>query len=97
MARARGAIRALMALAPRTALVRRGDAEVTLPVDAVRIGDRVIVRPGERIPLDGIVASGASDVDQAPVTGESRPIEKAAGDDAVCRHHQRARVARRTM
>jgi len=80
MARARGAIRALMALAPRTALVRRGDAEVTLPVDAVRIGDRVIVRPGERIPLDGIVASGASDVDQAPVTGESRPIEKAAGD-----------------
>ena len=80
MARARGAIRALMALAPRTALVRRGATELTLPVGQVRIGDRVIVRPGERIPLDGVVSSGASDVDQAPVTGESRPVEKAAGD-----------------
>jgi Cd2+/Zn2+-exporting ATPase len=81
MARARGAIRALMALAPRTALVRRGEVELTLPVEEVRIGDRVIVRPGERIPLDGIVASGAGDVDQAPVTGESRPIEKVPGDE----------------
>jgi len=81
MVRARGAIRALMALAPRTALVRRGEAELSLPVEEVRIGDRVVVRPGERIPLDGIVAGGAGDVDQAPVTGESRPIEKAAGDE----------------
>ncbi|MEO7272238.1 MAG: heavy metal translocating P-type ATPase [Vicinamibacterales bacterium] len=81
MARARGAIRALMALAPRTALVRRDNLELTLPVEEVRVGDRVIVRPGERIPLDGVLASGAGDVDQAPVTGESRPIEKAAGDE----------------
>jgi Cd2+/Zn2+-exporting ATPase len=81
MERARGAIRALMDLAPQTALVTRGGVELVLPVDDVRIGDVVIVRPGEKIPLDGRVTAGTSHVNQAPVTGESLPVEKEAGDD----------------
>ena len=81
MARARGAIRSLMDLAPSEALVIRDRASVLVPVDDVRLGDRVIVRPGEKVPLDGRVAAGQSHVNQAPVTGESLPVEKAAGDD----------------
>ena len=81
MERARGAIRALMDLAPQTALVTRGGVESVLSVDDVRLGDVVIVRPGEKIPLDGRVTTGTSHVNQAPVTGESLPVEKAPGDD----------------
>jgi Cd2+/Zn2+-exporting ATPase len=81
MDRARGAIRALMDLAPAEALVRRGVRELRLPVDEVAVGDTVLVRPGEKIPLDGRVAAGDSYVNQAPVTGESLPIEKVAGDE----------------
>ncbi len=81
MERARGAIRALMDLAPQTALVRRSGFETVLPVEDVRVGDIVIVRPGEKIPLDGTVSAGASHVNQAPVTGESLPVEKEAGAD----------------
>ncbi len=81
MARARGAIRSLMDLAPSEALVIRDRASVLVPVDDVRLGDRVIVRPGEKVPLDGRVAAGQSHVNQAPVTGESLPVEKGAGDD----------------
>ena len=81
MERARGAIRSLMDLAPAEALVVRDRAPVRVPVDDVRVGDRVIVRPGEKVPLDGRVAAGQSHVNQAPVTGESLPVEKAAGDD----------------
>ncbi len=81
MERARGAIRALMDLAPQTALVTRGGVESVLSVDDVRVGDVVIVRPGEKIPLDGRVTTGTSHVNQAPVTGESLPVEKAPGDD----------------
>jgi Cd2+/Zn2+-exporting ATPase len=81
MERARGAIRALMDLAPQTALVTRGGVERVLSVDDVRLGDVVIVRPGEKIPLDGRVSTGTSHVNQAPVTGESLPVEKAPGDD----------------
>ena len=81
MERARGAIRSLMDLAPVEALVVRDRGLVRLPVDEVRVGDRVIVRPGEKVPLDGRVADGQSHVNQAPVTGESLPVEKAAGDD----------------
>jgi Cd2+/Zn2+-exporting ATPase len=80
MERARGAIRSLMDLAPAEAMVVRDRTPVRLPVDDVRIGDRVIVRPGEKVPLDGRVAAGQSHVNQAPVTGESLPIEKTAGD-----------------
>ena len=81
MDRARGAIRALMDLAPVEALVRRDGRDVRVAVDDVQIGERVVVRPGEKVPLDGRVASGDSHVNQAPVTGESLPVEKAAGDD----------------
>jgi Cd2+/Zn2+-exporting ATPase len=81
MERARGAIRALMDLAPAEALVFRNGAHLRVAVDDVRVGDRVLVRPGEKIPLDGRVHAGVSAVNQAPVTGESLPVEKAEGDE----------------
>jgi Cd2+/Zn2+-exporting ATPase len=79
--RARHAIRALVTLAPAVATVRREGVERDVPVDDVRVGDVVVVRPGARIPIDGQVLSGISTVDQAPVTGESFPVEKSAGDE----------------
>jgi Cd2+/Zn2+-exporting ATPase len=79
MDRARGAIRALMELSPTEAAVRRGHGVVNVAIDAVRIGDVVLVKPGEKIPLDGEVAAGDSHVNQAPVTGESLPVQKTAG------------------
>ncbi len=78
---ARQAVRKLGELTPRTALVRRDGIEVDIGVEQLAIGDVVIVRPGARIPVDGAVVSGASAVDQSPVTGESIPVEKAAGAD----------------
>lgn len=81
MDRARGAIRGLMELAPAEAVVRRDAVTATIPVDAVLVGDIVLVRPGEKIPLDGAVTAGLSHVNQAPVTGESLPVEKQPGDD----------------
>jgi Cd2+/Zn2+-exporting ATPase len=79
MERARLAIRALMELTPNEALVRREDGESRVPVDHIRVGDLLVVRPGDKIALDGTVASGASDIDQAPITGESIPVPKTAG------------------
>ena len=81
MERARGAIRALMDLAPAEALVRAGSSERRVPVDDVRIGDLIVVRPGEKVPLDGRVHAGESHVNQSPVTGESLPVEKVAGSE----------------
>ncbi|WP_188261544.1 heavy metal translocating P-type ATPase [Azospirillum tabaci] len=82
-ARAKGrtaaAIRALMQLRPDTARVRRDGMEIELPIAQVRVGDRVAVRPGERIPVDGRVAEGAGSVDESMLTGESLPVEKAPG------------------
>lgn len=80
MDRARKAIETLADLAPRTALVQRDGREVELPVEELRRDDRVIVKPGQRIPADGEVLSGASAVNQAPITGESMPVDKQAGD-----------------
>jgi len=77
--RTRRSISDLLHLAPQTATVRRNGEEVTLPVAELLVGDRVVVRPGERIPVDGTVVAGASSVNQAPITGESMPVEKAAG------------------
>jgi Cd2+/Zn2+-exporting ATPase len=79
--RARRAIRSLMTEAPSVALVRRGRVEQTVPVADLDVGDVVIVRPGERMPIDGRVVAGESAVDQAAVTGESWPADKAPGDD----------------
>ena len=79
MGRARGAIRALADLAPPLARVVRDGREVEVPVAEVKTGDMVVVRPAERIPVDGKVRTGRSAVDQAPITGESVPVEKEPG------------------
>jgi Cd2+/Zn2+-exporting ATPase len=81
MDRAREAIRSLMDLSPPEARIMHGDHEEMMAVDRVAIGTTIIVRPGEKIPLDGVVQAGRSDVNQAPITGESLPIDKAPGDD----------------
>jgi Cd2+/Zn2+-exporting ATPase len=81
MDRARNAIRALMDLTPPEALVRRNGHEARVPLDDVRVDEVVLVKPGEKIPLDGTVVSGRSPVNQAPITGESLPVEKAIGDE----------------
>ncbi|MEK7822138.1 MAG: HAD-IC family P-type ATPase, partial [Planctomycetota bacterium] len=77
--RARNTLSSLMTLTPQEALVRKGKEEVTLPVNEVQLGDTLIVRPSEKIPLDGMVVEGYSTVNQAPITGESTPVEKYAG------------------
>jgi Cd2+/Zn2+-exporting ATPase len=81
MERARRAIEALGRLRPDTALVKRGETLAEIPTADVLRGDRVMVRPGDAVPLDGIVRSGRSAVDQAAVTGESIPVPKAEGDE----------------
>ena len=80
MDRTRNAIRALMKLRPTQAEIYRGDRLVTLPIEQVRVGDRMLVRPGDRIALDGQVLTGAGSVDQSSLTGESLPIYKEKGD-----------------
>ncbi len=86
-ARARGrasdAIRALMELAPDEATVIRDGEEVTIPASHVDVGEVVLVRPGERIPVDGEVIRGHSTVDESMITGESIPVEKAEGDEVI--------------
>lgn len=78
--RARSAIAALADLTPKTALVRRNGHEIEVPVEQVGLQEVIILRPGSRIPVDAIVQMGQSSVDQAPVTGESIPVDKAPGD-----------------
>ena len=81
LARTRRAIQGLMAMAPETAQIKSADgAEHTARVEHVAVGSTVVVRPGDRVPLDGIVRAGQSAVDQAPITGESVPVDKSAGD-----------------
>ncbi len=77
----RRSIRNLLDLTPKTATVRRGEGEITIPVNEIRIGDIAVVRPGGRIPVDGIVIAGQSSVNQAPITGESIPVEKFKGSE----------------
>jgi Cd2+/Zn2+-exporting ATPase len=79
MDRARNAIRGLMDLTPRQATVLHGDHEEQVAVEDLHAGDRILVRPGERIPMDGVVLDGESAVNQAPITGESVPVEKSPG------------------
>lgn len=76
----RRSVRSLMELAPKKAIVRRAGGEMEIPVEQVRVGDLLVVRPGEKVPLDGRVAGGSSAVDQSAVTGESVPVDKAEGD-----------------
>lgn len=77
----RRSIHSLLDLAPPMANVRRAEAEVAVPVAELQVGDIVIVRPGERIPVDGVVAAGTATVNQAPITGESMPVEKFKGHE----------------
>ena len=81
LGRARGAIKALADLAPLIARVKRGEQMVEVPVEEVGANDTVVVRPAERIPVDGVVQTGNSAVNQAPITGESVPVDKAPGDE----------------
>ncbi len=74
------ALKSLMRLAPRTASVLRDGTEVQVPVEQVRPGDEFLVRPGENIPVDGVVVSGGGAVDESTLTGESIPVDKAEGD-----------------
>ena len=77
------AIKKLMGLQAKTARIVRDGAEIDIPIAEVEAGDIVIVRPGEKIPVDGIVVSGASAVDESMLTGESLPVEKQAGDAVI--------------
>jgi Cu+-exporting ATPase len=86
-ARARGqtssAIKKLLGLQPRTARVIRGGREVDIPISEVRAGDLVVVRPGEKVPVDGRITEGHSTVDESMLTGESLPVEKGPGDEVI--------------
>jgi heavy metal translocating P-type ATPase len=79
-AKTRSAVRALMDLTPRTALLIEDGEQREIPVEDLRPGDRFLVHPGQSVPTDGEIVSGASSLDQAPVTGESVPVEKGVGD-----------------
>ena len=82
MGRAKRAIEALAELAPQTAVVRREGNTTEVPVEQLRLGDVVIIKPNERLPADGFVIKGEGSVNQAPITGESVPVDKRAVDDA---------------
>ncbi|MBZ0288997.1 MAG: heavy metal translocating P-type ATPase, partial [Anaerolineae bacterium] len=86
-ARAKGrtseAIKSLMGLAPKTATLLRDGQEIDVPVDEVMAGDRLVVRPGERIPVDGVVIEGRSSVDESMLTGESLPVTKSVGSETI--------------
>jgi Cu2+-exporting ATPase len=85
--RARGgandAVRALLDLAPPKAIILRGDESVEVPTAEVQVGDRLLVRPGSKVPVDAIVEDGESQVDESTVTGESLPVKKAPGDQLI--------------
>ncbi|UCE41546.1 MAG: copper-translocating P-type ATPase [Candidatus Aminicenantes bacterium] len=86
-ARAKGrtseAIKKLIGLQPKTARVKRGKQDKDIPVEEVVVGDEILVRPGEKIPVDGIVLGGKSAVDESMITGESFPVKKEAGDEVI--------------
>ena len=83
MDRTRNAIRALMGLRPAEATVRRDGELMTLPIEAILVGEHMLVKPGERLALDGVVVEGRSSVDQAAITGESIPVAKVPGDTVL--------------
>ena len=81
--RASEAVRKLMDLQPRMARVLRNGEEVEVPVERVKVGDLVVVRPGEKIPVDGVVVEGYSSIDESMITGESIPVEKVIGEEVI--------------
>jgi Cu+-exporting ATPase len=82
--KASDAIARLMKLAPKTAIVIRAGKQKTIPIDEVVLGDIILVKPGQKIPVDGVVVNGDSSVDESMITGESIPVEKGKGDKVVC-------------
>ncbi|MCO5177983.1 MAG: heavy metal translocating P-type ATPase, partial [Thermomicrobiales bacterium] len=78
-----GAIKSLMGLAARTARVVRGTEEVDIPIEQVIVGDVIRVRPGEKVPTDGVILDGRSALDESMLTGESLPVEKTTGDEVI--------------
>ena len=82
------AIKKLMGLRAKMARVIRNDVEVEIPVEEVAVGDLILVRPGEKIPVDGVVRDGNSAVDESMLTGESLPVDKAPGDEVIGADHQ---------
>lgn len=81
MEKARKSIRSLMDIAPKEALIRRGDVELMVPVEEVQVGDILIVKPGQKLAMDGVIMRGTSTVNQAAITGESVPVMKTVGDE----------------
>lgn len=81
MEKARQSIRSLMDIAPKEALIRRGSAELTVNVEDIRVGDIMIVKPGQKLAMDGVVIKGSSAVNQAAITGESIPVAKSVDDE----------------
>ncbi len=77
------AIKALLGLQAKTALVLRDGREIEIPIEEVRVGDEVLVKPGQKIPVDGIIVDGHSAIDESMLTGESMPVDKAVGDEVV--------------
>ncbi|MDX1744338.1 MAG: heavy metal translocating P-type ATPase [Halobacteriales archaeon] len=106
--RSRRAIRSLLRMRPDSAQVLRDGEEVTVPIGEIEVGEVIVVRPGDRIPLDGVVVDGGSTIDQAALTGESAPVSKEPGDEAfggtinetgsleieVTRQHHESAIAR---
>jgi Zn2+/Cd2+-exporting ATPase len=83
--KARSSIKALAELVPKTALLEENATTREVPAAALVVGQRVLVRPGDRIPADGEIAEGTSGIDESPVTGESVPKTKGPGDPVFCR------------
>ncbi len=81
MDRARNSIQSLMNIAPKDALIRRGNQEMMIPVEDIQIGDMMIVKPGQKLAMDGIVIKGTSTINQAAITGESVPVAKTIDDE----------------
>ncbi len=77
------AIKKLMGLQPKTALIVKGNQEIEIPIDEVEVGDIIIVKPGSKIPVDGVVVEGHTSVDESMLTGESIPVEKNVGDNVT--------------
>lgn len=77
------AIKKLMGLAPKTARVLRNNVEEEIKIDAVQVGDVIVVRPGEKLPVDGVIVEGSTAIDEAMLTGESIPVEKTLGDEVI--------------
>ena len=77
------AIKKLMGLAPKTARVMRDDKEQEISIDEVQVGDIIVVRPGEKLPVDGVIVSGSTAIDEAMLTGESIPVEKKVDDEVI--------------